>query len=55
MNLYRFKLEGNQLVERELILSDMGRIRDIEIDPQGAILLLLEHDAGSKIVRLIAG
>jgi glucose/arabinose dehydrogenase/mono/diheme cytochrome c family protein len=52
-NLYRFELKKGQLVDRELMYSGMGRIRDIEVDPQGAILLLLEHDAGSKIVRLV--
>lgn len=51
-NLYRFAIQDGELIHRELMLSGMGRIRDVEVDPQGKILLLLEHDAGGKIVRL---
>jgi glucose/arabinose dehydrogenase len=40
-------------VHREVLLSDFGRIRDIESAPDGAILLLVEHESGSQIVRLV--
>ncbi|MEL6190943.1 MAG: PQQ-dependent sugar dehydrogenase [Bacteroidota bacterium] len=51
--LYRFRTENGQLLERETLISDLGRIRDIEIDADGSILLLLEHIEGAKIVRML--
>jgi glucose/arabinose dehydrogenase len=51
--LYRMVVAGDEVVHREILLSDFGRIRDIETAPDGAILLLVEHDAGSRIVRMI--
>ncbi|MEM7514531.1 MAG: PQQ-dependent sugar dehydrogenase [Bacteroidota bacterium] len=50
--LYRFKMEAEKLVERETLISDLGRIRDIEVDKNGSILLL-EHIEGAKIVRML--
>jgi glucose/arabinose dehydrogenase/cytochrome c553 len=51
-DFYRFEIEHNRLVHSELLFTDMGRIRDVEVGPQGRLYLLLEHSAGSKIVRL---
>ena len=51
--LYRIELEGNQVVHFETLLRDFARIRDIESGPDGAIYLLLEHDTGGQIVRLV--
>ena len=51
--LYRFVLDGDRLVHTEILLKDLARIRDVEVGPDGAILLLLEHESGSKIVRLV--
>jgi glucose/arabinose dehydrogenase len=51
--LYRMVVDGDEVVHTEVLLSDFGRIRDIETAPDGAILLLVEHDAGSRIVRLV--
>ena len=51
-DLYRFVIEDDQLQHRELLFTGMGRIRDIEVGPGGLLYLLLEHDAGSKIVQL---
>jgi glucose/arabinose dehydrogenase len=51
-DLYRFVIEDDQLQHRELLLTGMGRIRDVEVGPEGLLYMLLEHDAGSKIVRL---
>ena len=50
--LYRFVLEGDRVVHTEKLITDLARFRDIELDSQGNILLLLEHNSGSKIVRL---
>ena len=52
--LYRFVLDDDKLVHTETLLEDLARIRDVEIGLGGSILLLLEHESGSRIVRLIA-
>ena len=51
--LYRMVIEGEEVVHTELLLQDIARIRDVEAGPDGNIYLLLEHDAGGKIVRLV--
>jgi glucose/arabinose dehydrogenase len=51
--LYRMKIENGTLVERETLLSGLGRIRDIEAAPDGSILLLIEHLDGGHILRLV--
>ena len=51
-DVYRFVMKDGELVERETIIEDLARIRDIEIAPSGDILLLLEHAAGGQIVRV---
>jgi glucose/arabinose dehydrogenase/mono/diheme cytochrome c family protein len=51
--LYRFVIEGDKLVHRETLFSDVARIRDIESGLNGELYVLFEHNAGSKIVRLI--
>ena len=50
--LYRFQIENGQLVEKETLISGIGRIRDVEVDRDGYILLLSENAAGSKILRM---
>lgn len=51
--LYRFVLDGDRLVHAETLLKDLARIRDVEVGAGGAIYLLLEHESGSRIVRLV--
>jgi aldose sugar dehydrogenase len=51
--LYRMVLKGDGVVHRETLLSGLGRIRDVEVGRDGALYLLLEHQAGSRIVRLV--
>jgi glucose/arabinose dehydrogenase len=51
--LYRFVIEGDRLVHEEVLLKDLARIRDVSVEPSGAIDLLLEHESGSRIVRLV--
>lgn len=50
--LYRFTVRDGVLVHSEILLEDLARVRDVEIDARGEILLLLEHEAQSQIVRL---
>jgi len=50
--LYRVVIEGDRHVSTEVLVRDLGRIRDVEVEAGGAILLLLEHDSGGQIVRM---
>ena len=50
--LYRIEVDGNKLVSRETLLGPLARIRDIEVGPDGEVLLLLEHRTESQIVRM---
>ncbi len=51
-DVFRLRIEDKQLVHQERLIEDLARIRDIEVDQQGLIYLLLEHDSGGQIVRL---
>ena len=51
--LYRVVIEDDKHVHTETLLTDLARIRDIEMGPDGLVYLLLENGAGSQIVRLV--
>ena len=51
--LFRFSIDGNKVIEQEILLDDFGRVRDIESGVDGEIYLLIENGAGSKIARLM--
>ncbi len=51
--LYRIVVDGDRHLHTEILLEDLARIRDVEAGPEGTIYLLLEHEAGSRIVRLV--
>lgn len=50
--LYRMVLNGDRVIHTENLIEDVARIRDVEVGPDGAIYLLLEHASGGQIVRL---
>lgn len=50
--LYRFVIEKDRLVEKEILLKGIGRIRDIEVDAKGDVILLSENVSGGKILRM---
>ncbi len=52
-DLYRVRIENNRLVEQEKLIEDLARIRDVEINHAGEVLLLLEHASGGQIVKLV--
>jgi glucose/arabinose dehydrogenase len=52
-SLYRFEIENNTLVARETLLEGLARIRDVEQGYNGEIFLLLEHNSGGRIVKLV--
>ena len=51
--LYRMEVKGDRVVHRETLLTGLGRIRDIDVSSNGEIYLLLEHQSGGRIVKLI--
>jgi glucose/arabinose dehydrogenase len=53
MQLFRFSLDGDTVIEQEILLDDFARIRDIESGVDGEVYLLLENAEGSKIARLM--
>ena len=50
--LYRIRLAGDEIVEQEKLLTQLGRIRDVEMGFDGLVYVLLEHGKGGSIVRL---
>ena len=44
--IHRLKLKGNRVVGESMFLEDLRRVRDIEIDRDGAILALAERGSG---------
>lgn len=52
-SLYRLVFENNELAYQETLISDLARIRDVEVGNDGEIFLLLENNAGGKIVRMV--
>ena len=52
-SLFRLVFEDNEFVYQETLISDLARIRDIEIGNHGEIYLLLENNAGGQIVRMV--
>lgn len=51
--LYRFEIDDGRLRHGETLLGDLARIRDVEVEAGGTLLLLLEHADGSMIVRVV--
>ncbi|MBJ3762281.1 PQQ-dependent sugar dehydrogenase [Maribius pontilimi] len=49
--LVRLTLDGDRISGEERFIPDQGRIRDVEIDADGAILVLVDADNG-KVLRL---
>jgi glucose/arabinose dehydrogenase len=47
--LVRLDLDGDTVTGEERLLKDVGRIRDVEIAPDGAILVLTDADDGALL------
>ena len=52
-SLFRMEIEDNRVVHTETLLSALARFRDIEVGLDGSIYLLLEHNSGGRILRLV--
>jgi glucose/arabinose dehydrogenase len=51
-DLLRIVLFGDEVKGTEMLLENLARFRDIEMDADGTILVLLEHKTESQIIRL---
>ncbi len=52
-DLYRIELRDGAVAGIETLLQDLARIRDVAIGPAGQLYLLVEHDTGGRIIRLV--
>ncbi len=50
--LVRLKMQGGRVVGEERMLTDVGRIRDVEVLDDGAVLVLLD---GGEVLRVTPG
>jgi glucose/arabinose dehydrogenase len=50
--LYRIRIVDGKLVEQEKLLTDFGRIRDVEMGPDGLVYLVIEHNEAGSLWRL---
>ena len=47
--LVRLQLDGDSVVGEERLLTDQGRIRDVAVAPDGAILALTDAEDGALL------
>ncbi len=51
--LVRLELDGDKVIAEERLLRDIGRVRDVEVDSDGSILIVTDFENGS-LFRLSA-
>ena len=51
----RLVLDGQHVRHREILVRDIGRVRDLAVGSDGLVYLLLEHAKGNRVVRLVPG
>ena len=51
--LYRFVINNNKAVHKEVLFKGYGRVRDIEVGFDGALYVALENGPQGQIVRLV--
>jgi aldose sugar dehydrogenase len=54
--LVRLKFEGGLVIGEERVITDRGRVRDVEVTPDGSVLLLIDAPAPfGEILRVTPG
>ncbi|MEX0345632.1 MAG: PQQ-dependent sugar dehydrogenase [Rhizobiaceae bacterium] len=53
--LYRMRIENNKLIEQEKLITDFGRIRDVEMGEDGFVYIVLEHNDTGSLWRMVPG
>ncbi len=51
--LFRVRIEAGEVVEKERLLTRLGRIRDVEMGYDGLIYVLIEHNQTGSLLRLV--
>lgn len=51
--LYRLRIEDGKLIEKEKLVTDFGRIRDVVMGFDGLVYLALEHGENGSLWRLV--
>jgi len=51
--LFRIRIEEGKLIEKERLLTKLGRIRDVEMGYDGLVYLLIEHNQAGSLVRIV--
>jgi len=51
--LFRIRIEEGKLIEKERLLTKLGRIRDVEMGYDGFVYLLIEHNQTGSLVRIV--
>ena len=49
--LFRFSIDDDGLFERETLVDGIGRIRDVAVNSEGELFLLIGNASGGKILR----
>ncbi len=52
-DLWRYVVDENGATEHETLIRGLGRFRDVEVGPNGDLIVLLEHRSGSQILRIV--
>jgi len=55
VSLYRLRIENGGLIEKEVLIDDFGRIRDIEMGDDGFVYIALEHNDNGSLWRIVPG
>ncbi len=50
--LYRLRIQDNELIEKEILVSDFGRIRDVAMGRDGFVYVALEHNDTGSLWRI---
>ena len=50
--LFRVRIQNGRLIEQEKLLTQLGRIRDVEMGADGLVYVLLEHGETGSVLRL---
>ncbi len=51
--LYRLRIEDNRLIEREKLITNFGRIRDVAMGRNGIVYIALEHKEAGSVWRIV--
>lgn len=51
--LFRLRIDGEELIEQEKLVEDLGRIRDVQMGSDGFVYVLIEHQDGGSLLRLV--